>query len=1090
MIHSSRKLLLVALTALTLGSVACSVSAGGEIPCADDSSCPNDYPVCSGATATTKGKCIAGTASAASNVAVVGVDGHAPSDFVSGTVRLLVTAKARTGVQSVTLTSGTQTFPASATAATPPLFAFDVDTTTLPNADASLTATVNAGDGSSSSATATLHVDNARPVIQVFTADGGGTSAVASAGLTIGLSATFSGGTGVISASTGENFGITSGGTVLVSPGDTTTYTLHVTSHSGVAVQTGTTGQPANVSISVVARPAIASFQVSPATVTNGDVATLSFAVQFGACAVAGNCQITGPSGFSFDIPDTQNDGNAHTTPVTPPSSATSTYTLTIKNAATLPAALQATTAVQAVAAPTFTAGAFSVTPSTITAGDAGTVTFTLPTLSASVSSASILDGSNTAVVANALNPANLTIPKPVASTTYTLIARNAAGRVVQAATSLVVRVAAAAANTTLGASAATATVGDSVTLTPTFPVGYTGTINGPGLLLAVTSGGSYPVVVPAAGANNYTLHAINDATPAAQFTTQQTSVTGIAGPVITKFAASTATVTNGNTVTFSYNVTGGDCVAVAARCRITGPSFSFDIGATNDGTDHTSTAATPTSNSTSTYTLTLINSTGSLLGTVSRPVAVQAVGPIGAFSFAASPSSVGLSASGNVTFTQSGTITNAVTAVITGGGQSTGNILGQSTATLPVPDATTTYTLTVKNAAGDVAGTASKTATVLVGEPLGQAAVTSARYGAAAIRLPDGRVLVMGGSTDGTVGNSVSTATIYDPSTGAFSDGTGGSTATFAMTTGRAFHTATLITTTGVAPFLVYVAGGTTAVKSAELISVPAAGTAATASASDDLVGATGNHRCNHTATLVPLTGNPSAKVLLVGGTNCANATESATTELWTQGGTPAASVAGDSTTSAHAFHTATLLNDGTLLVAGGTGSSKAQVKAVPIDTGAWGTEKSLAGGLARGKHTATLLANGNVLLVGGELDSTTVKSSAELYNTSGGTFATAGGTGLTTARADHQAVLLSSGLALLLGGRNGDSSATFKSSEFYDPARDAFFAGSDMLNLRKQFLAVPLTAQPGLSGVLFIAGGTGLSSATTTPTEAMILP
>jgi len=131
-----------------------------------DASCPTDYPVCGPA-----GKCIAGTPTAAS-VAITGVDGHAAADYLSGTVRVLVSARATSGVRSVTLASGSMNFPTSTAAAAAPLYAFDVNTTALTDGDATLTATLTAGDNSGATATGTLHVDNVKPVITSFTAAG------------------------------------------------------------------------------------------------------------------------------------------------------------------------------------------------------------------------------------------------------------------------------------------------------------------------------------------------------------------------------------------------------------------------------------------------------------------------------------------------------------------------------------------------------------------------------------------------------------------------------------------------------------------------------------------------------------------------------------------------------------------------------------------------------------------------------------------------------------------------------------------------------------------------------------------------------
>src|SRR5260221_9826424 len=91
MIEGSKTFRLLAALALSI-PLACSVSAGGQIPCADDSSCPTDYPVCSA------GKCNAGTVSSAASIAIVSVDGHLPTDMVKGTVGVEVTARANTGV--------------------------------------------------------------------------------------------------------------------------------------------------------------------------------------------------------------------------------------------------------------------------------------------------------------------------------------------------------------------------------------------------------------------------------------------------------------------------------------------------------------------------------------------------------------------------------------------------------------------------------------------------------------------------------------------------------------------------------------------------------------------------------------------------------------------------------------------------------------------------------------------------------------------------------------------------------------------------------------------------------------------------------
>jgi len=92
-----------------------------------------------------------------------------------------------------------------------------------------------------------------------------------------------------------------------------------------------------------------------------------------------------------------------------------------------------------------------------------------------------------------------------------------------------------------------------------------------------------------------------------------------------------------------------------------------------------------------------------------------------------------------------------------------------------------------------------------------------------------------------------------------------------------------------------------------------------------------------------------------------------------------------------------------------------------------------------ARYYATATLLNNGMVLLAGGENSSGGLVS-AELYNPATGTFVAAGS--MSTARYAHTATLLNNGTVLVAGGYVGGGSAT---AELYNPATAAFtFIGS----------------------------------------------
>ena len=94
-----------------------------------------------------------------------------------------------------------------------------------------------------------------------------------------------------------------------------------------------------------------------------------------------------------------------------------------------------------------------------------------------------------------------------------------------------------------------------------------------------------------------------------------------------------------------------------------------------------------------------------------------------------------------------------------------------------------------------------------------------------------------------------------------------------------------------------------------------------------------------------------------------------------------------------------------------------------------------------ARFHHTATLLTNGKVLVAGGFNT-----SSAELYDFATGTWSATGA--MSTIRLNHAAILLLNGKVLVAGGTTG--SGTLSSAELYDPATGTWTVTGSMTTVR----------------------------------------
>src|SRR6266481_8211280 len=154
-----------------------------------------------------------------------------------------------------------------------------------------------------------------------------------------------------------------------------------------------------------------------------------------------------------------------------------------------------------------------------------------------------------------------------------------------------------------------------------------------------------------------------------------------------------------------------------------------------------------------------------------------------------------------------------------------------------------------------------------------------------------------------------------------------------------------------------------------------------------------------------------------------CASLTTFASTALAPEG----TFVPTGSLNTARIDHTVTLLNNGMVLVAGGDNffigaipsTNFASAELYDPATGTFTLTGSMA--TARDLQTATLLNNGKVLVVGG-IDNSSALPSAELYDPATGTFTATGS--MATARNLHTATLLNNGKVLVVGGEGGNIS------------------------------------------------------------------
>lgn len=198
---------------------------------------------------------------------------------------------------------------------------------------------------------------------------------------------------------------------------------------------------------------------------------------------------------------------------------------------------------------------------------------------------------------------------------------------------------------------------------------------------------------------------------------------------------------------------------------------------------------------------------------------------------------------------------------------------------------------------------------------------------------------------------------------------------------------------------------------------------------------------------------------------------------------------------------HTATLLLDGRVLVAGGetnTGAMIADVETFDPTTETWTTLPSLPE--PRSNHTATLLADGRVLLAGGGKSSAIgvpspdeVLGTCLLFDPKDNSFSPV--SSLAVPRSGHRAALLDDGRVLVVGGGadtafgpcgsvpNCTVANALASTEVFDAATGQWSGAGPMAQSRLSFTLTSLS-----SGVLLAVGGA--SGVDSLKTSELFLP
>ncbi len=246
-------------------------------------------------------------------------------------------------------------------------------------------------------------------------------------------------------------------------------------------------------------------------------------------------------------------------------------------------------------------------------------------------------------------------------------------------------------------------------------------------------------------------------------------------------------------------------------------------------------------------------------------------------------------------------------------------------------------------------------------------------------------------------------------------------------------------------------------------------------------------SRRVGHTATLLP-----NGKVLIAGG-SAGRLSEGgpgivATTEIFDP--TTGRFTAGPMMTSPRNGHAAVLLPNNKVLIIGGTDQDERPLKTAEIydpATNRFTTTASM--NVARLPRPAVLLQDGRVLVTGGWQGSGIASRAAEVFDPKTSSWTAVGD--MTEPREKHAAILLADGRVLIIGGAHENTWRPVDSMEVFDPATNRFTA---IGNMEAKRFKLPDGAVALKDGTTLIAGGAAemelYDAATRTTSRVASLP